>query len=32
MGFIIHSQGFTEPKYPDVDISFGLFRMVPETK
>ena len=32
MGFIIHSQGFTEPNYPDVDISFGLFCVVPETK
>ena len=32
MGFIIHSQRFTEPNYPDVDISFGLFCMVPETK
>ena len=32
MGFIIPSQGFTEPNYPDVDISFGLFCVVPETK
>ena len=32
MGFIFNSQRFTEPNYLDVDISFGLFCVVPETK
>ena len=32
MGFIFNSQRFTEPNYPDVDISFGWFCVVPETK